>query len=253
MNRIENRLAVCREKREKALITFMTAGLPSMEGCKELIKVQEEAGTDVLELGIPFSDPVADGPEAQAASYRSIQLGTNITGVFDMVEELRAEGCGLPVVFLLYYNTILYYGVERFAKRCREAGVDGVNVPDLPLEEQEDLQRALAGEDTVLIQTVTPESGCRIPMILKEARGFVSCLSAGGGAETEYSKTVRDCASVPVMAGSGIRTPEDIKAVKHLADGVIVESYLLTILEETGYDGDALKNYIREMKRELKA
>lgn len=175
MNRIENAMAALKEKGEKAFITYMTAGLPDMEKTKEIIKVQEEAGTDVIELGVPFSDPAADGPVIQDASYRSIQLGTNIHKIFKAVEEVRNEGCEIPIVFMLYYNTILHYGVDAFVKKCTQAGVDGMIIPDLPFEEQGEIKEALRNtpDAPVLVQLVSPVSKKRVPMILEDARGFV--------------------------------------------------------------------------------
>ena len=173
-NRIEQRMQQLQEKGEKAFITYMTAGLPSMEGCKELIKAQEQAGTDVLELGIPFSDPVADGPVIQDASYKSIQLGTNLKKVFALMKEVRAEGVELPIIFMMYYNTALYFGLENFVEECIKSGVDGLIIPDLPLEEQGELQQFLQKEGApILIELVSPVSADRIPTILEGARGFV--------------------------------------------------------------------------------
>ena len=176
MNRIEERLKELKTENKKAFITYMTAGLPDMEGTKALIKAQEEAGTDIIELGIPFSDPVADGPVIQDASYKSICKGTNLRKVFQMMEEIRNDGVKMPVIFMMYYNTILHYGIEAFAAKCKEAGVDGLIIPDLPFEEQEDLQTALDKEDAaILIQLVSPVSKDRIAKILEHARGFVYC------------------------------------------------------------------------------
>ena len=146
MNRIEKRMEELQNKNEKAFVTYMTAGLPDMEGTKALIKAQAEAGIDIIELGIPFSDPTADGPVIQDASYRSICKGTNLKGVFAAVEEVRKD-CDVPLVFMMYYNTILYYGVDAFARKCAEVGVDGLIIPDLPKEEQFEL--------------VDPHSACR--------------------------------------------------------------------------------------------
>lgn len=159
MNRIEQKMALLKEKNEKALITYMTAGLPDLNGTKELVRAQEEAGVDVIELGIPFSDPIADGPVIQNASYRSICLGTTLKKVFQLTEELRRMGVEIPIVYMMYYNTILSYGIEAFAKKCKEAGVDGVIVPDLPLEEQAELTNALNRQNgAIFIQLVSPSS-----------------------------------------------------------------------------------------------
>lgn len=181
MNRIEAKMKALQEKGEKAFITYITAGLPDLEGTKKLLKAQEEAGLDVVELGIPFSDPVADGPVIQDASYKAICNGINLKKVFVTVEELRKEGSELPIVFMMYYNTILHYGVEAFVKKCNEVGVDGLIIPDLPLEEQEEIAKYLnQDETTILIQLVSPVSGDRIPKILDGAKGFVYCVSSMG-------------------------------------------------------------------------
>ena len=174
-NRIEEKLAQLKEQNEKAFITYLTAGLPDMEQTKAIIRAQEAAGTDIVEIGVPFSDPIADGPVIQQASYESILGGTNIRKCFTAVEQLRADGCELPFVFMLYYNTICHYGVQAFVEKCRTVGVDGLIIPDLPLEEQEEIKSYLDGQDeTILIQLVSPVSAGRIPQILDGARGFVS-------------------------------------------------------------------------------
>lgn len=261
MNRIETAMKRLQEKKEKALITYMTAGLPDMEGTKELIKAQERAGIDVLELGVPFSDPVADGPVIQDASYRSIQKGTNIHGVLRAVEEVRREGVQVPLVFMMYYNTILHYGVKKFAGACAKAGVDGLIVPDLPLEEQGELSEALEStqEAPILIQLVSPVSQDRIPRILEQARGFVYCVSSMGvtGQKASfhknvanYLKEVRAVSKIPVMMGFGIRTAEDVKPLKEYIDGAIVGTYFIQLMEKCGYDCREAENYVRTFKNE---
>lgn len=262
MNRIEERLKQVQDKGEKAFITYITAGLPDMEGCAKIIKAQEEAGLDILELGIPFSDPVADGPVIQSASYQSIQKGTNIKKVFDMVEQLRREGCELPIVFMLYFNTVLHYGLAAFAAKCAAAGVDGVIIPDLPYEEQEQLQKILDKTEKapILIQLVTPVSKQRIPMLLEKARGFVYCISSMGvtGQSADfhrdvvsYLQEVKKVSKIPVMMGFGIRTAEDVIPMKDTIDGCIVGSYLIKLMEQTNYDIDTVKEYVSTFKKEL--
>ena len=261
-NRMEKRLADCRKEQKKAFITYMTAGLPDMEGCAEIIRTQEKAGTDIVELGIPFSDPVADGPVIQAASYHSIQQGTNLRKVFAMVEGLRKEGCEQPLVFMMYYNTVLYYGVDAFVAKCDEVGVDGLIIPDLPFEEQEELQNALKKmEDApILIQLVSPVSKQRIPMLLENARGFVYCVSAMGvtGQSAifhrdvlEYLKSVKAVSPVPVMMGFGIRTAADVLPMKEIIDGCIVGSEFIRLMERSQYDLQAITDYIQTFEREL--
>ena len=134
MNRIETALQALQEKEEKAFITYITAGLPDYDKTKAIIKAQEAAGTDIIELGIPFSDPVADGPVIQAASYEAILGGANLEKTFTCMKEMRDDGVQIPIVFMMYYNTVLHYGVEKFVKECNACGVDGLIIPDLPLE-----------------------------------------------------------------------------------------------------------------------
>ena len=261
MNRIEERLEELKAENKKAFVTYMTAGLPDMEGTKALIKAQEEAGTDIIELGIPFSDPVADGPVIQNASYKSICKGTNLRKVFQMMEEIRNDGVKMPVIFMMYYNTILHYGIEAFAAKCKEAGVDGLIIPDLPFEEQEDLQTALDKEDAaILIQLVSPVSKDRIVKILEHARGFVYCVSSmgvTGQAGTfhkeiiSYLTNVKKVSKIPVMMGFGIRTPKDIEPMKDIIDGAIVGSHFIRLLEENNYDIEAAKEYCSSFKRDL--
>ncbi len=261
-NRIEERMAALKESGKKAFIVYMTAGLPDMDGCKKLVKAHEEAGTDVLEIGIPFSDPVADGPVIQAASYKSICQGTNLKKCFDMMTELRNDGVKLPIVFMMYYNTILYYGVEAFAKKCAEVGVDGLIVPDLPYEEQGELQEALEkiGDTTLLLQLVAPVSKQRIPMILEKARGFVYCVSSMGvtGQQADFHKNVVDYlkevksnSKIPVMMGFGIRTAKDVLPMKDIIDGCIVGSHFINLMEENNYSVDVAKEYVETFKKEL--
>ena len=260
MNRIEERLNQLQEKGEKAFITYMTAGLPDMERMKELLKAQEEAGTDIVELGIPFSDPVADGPVIQDASYRSILKGTNLKKTFQAVKEVREE-CQIPIVFMMYYNTILHYGVKEFVEKCEEVGVDGLIVPDLPFEEQNEIKACLTSEHApILIELVSPVSKQRIPMILGNARGFVYCVSSMGvtGQEgqfydtvKEYLEEVKEQSEIPVMMGFGIQTAKDVEFVKDTIDGCIVGTHFIEILEECGYDLEEAKKYIRQFKSEL--
>lgn len=262
MNRIEERLQQVKEKNEKAFITYMTAGLPDMAGCAALIRAQAEAGIDVVELGIPFSDPVADGPVIQAASYKSIQQGTNLKKVFKMVAQVRADGCQVPLVFMMYFNTVLHYGLEAFAKKCAEVGVDGLIIPDLPYEEQGQLREALdkTAEAPILIQLVTPVSGDRIPMLLEDARGFVYCVSSmgvtGQAAEfhrdvVHYLEQVKAVSKIPVMMGFGIRTAADVLPMKDIIDGCIVGSHFINLMEENNYSTETAKEYVSTFKKEM--
>ncbi len=261
MNRIEEKLKQLKQKNEKAFITYMTAGLPDMDRCAELIKTQQAAGTDILELGVPFSDPIADGPVIQDASYRSILKGTNLKNTFELVEKVRNDGVDMPIVFMMYFNTIFHYGLEAFIDRCTEAGIDGLIIPDLPMEEQEDIKALLKDKESpLLIQLVAPVSKQRIPEILKDARGFVYCVSAmgvtgqGGSFHStikEYLADVKAQSQIPVMMGFGIRTAADVEPLKEVIDGAIVGSHFINLMEGCDYDLDTAKEYIQTFKQEL--
>ena len=262
MNRIEEKLALLKKKNEKAFITYMTAGLPDMDTAKEIILAQAEAGTDIIELGVPFSDPAADGPVIQAASYKSILKGTNIRNVFDLVEEVRKD-CQIPIVFMMYYNTVLHYGVERFVDKCAQVGVDGLIIPDLPFEEQGELNAFLGKENSpVIIQLVAPVSAGRIPMILEHARGFVYCVSSMGvtGQSSGFHKNVvsflkevKENSKIPVMMGFGIKTASDVEEVKETIDGAIVGSHFIQLMEDSNYDLNTVKTYCETFKKEINA
>lgn len=261
MNRIEKTLAVLQEKKEKAFITYMTAGLPDYSKTKEIIKAQEQAGTDIIELGIPFSDPVADGPVIQKASYDAILGGANLEKTFACLKELRGGGVEIPVVFMMYYNTILHYGLDAFADECKKSGVDGLVIPDLPFEEQEELLEALAGcDETILIQLVSPVSAGRVEKILEHARGFVYCVSSMGvtGQEGNFHKEVinylshvKQVSGVPVMMGFGIHRAEDVRPMKDIIDGAIVGSHFISLMRESGFSAQTAKEYCTAFKKEL--
>lgn len=260
-NRIDKRLNSIKAEGKKAFITYMTAGLPDMDKTKEIIKAQEEAGIDIIELGIPFSDPVADGPVIQNASYKAICQGVTLSKVFDMMVELRKE-CEVPIVFMMYYNTILHYGLDEFANKCKDTGVDGLIVPDLPFEEQKPLADALknAGDATYLLQLVSPVSKDRIPMILENARGFVYCVSSMGVTGQDksfyshvenYLKEVHDISKIPTMMGFGIKEAKDVEQYRDVIDGAIVGSHFIKLMEENNYDIATIKNYVSTFKSQF--
>lgn len=259
-NRIEKRMNELKAQNEKAFITYITAGLPNMEATKDIIKAQNGI-TDVIELGIPFSDPIADGPVIQQASYEAILNGASLKKTFELMKEIRAEGVEQPILFMMYYNTIVSYGVEAFVKKCNECGVDGLIVPDLPMEEQEALKEALKISDTtILIQLVSPVSKNRIPEILEGARGFVYCVSSMGvtGQSASfhqevlsYLADVKSKSKIPVMMGFGIRTAQDVKPMAATIDGAIVGSHFINLLRENNFNPEAAKEYATTFKNEL--
>ena len=258
-NRIESCLQELKQKNEKAFITYITAGLPDMDKTAEIIKAQ--ASTDIVELGIPFSDPIADGPVIQQASYEAILAGSTLNKGFELMKRLRSEGVEKPIVFMLYYNTVVGCGIKEFVRKCRESGVDGLIIPDLPLEEQEEIREELKGDDTtILIELVSPVSRDRVPAILKDARGFVYCVSSMGvtGQDAafhkevlEYLSFVKEKSDIPVMMGFGIRTAEDVRPMKDIIDGAIVGSHFIKLMRESGFDPQEAKKYSDQFKKEL--
>ena len=261
MNRIEARLNKLNKENKKAFITYMTAGFPDIKKDEEIIRAQYEAGIDIIELGIPFSDPIADGPVIQDASYKAIQNGADIHKAFELVKNVRAY-CEIPIVFMLYYNTVLHYGIESFINKCIECGVDGLIIPDLPFEEVFEINEVLKKTENApfLIPLVSPVSKDRIPMIVKEAKGFVYCVSSMGvtGQNADFHKDVKDYlkdvkreSKVPVMMGFGIRTAEDVKPFEDIIDGCIVGSHFIEIMEHNNFEINSIKEYICMFKENL--
>ena len=261
MNRIEQRMDELKRSGKKAFITYITAGLPDMARTGEIVKAQEGI-TDVIELGIPFSDPTADGPVIQQASYEAIQAGASLKKTFALMDELRAGGSDQPIIFMMYYNTISNYGLEEFAIRCKKSGVDGLIVPDLPYEEQDALRDALEqhGDVTILIQLVSPVSKERIGKITADARGFIYCVSSMGVTGQggtyhkdviEYLKSVKNAAKIPVMMGFGIRTPGDVEPMKNIIDGAIVGTHFINLMREADFDPGVAADYAIRFKNEL--
>lgn len=261
MNRIEKRMQELKEVSQKAFITYITAGLPNLEKTASILKAQEEAGIDVIELGIPFSDPTADGPVIQAASYEALQNGTNIKDIFKMVKQVRDEGFSSALIYMMYFNTVLHYGIEDFVDECIRCGVDGLIIPDLPYEEQEQLTKYLDREGApILIQLVSPISKDRIPMITKNARGFIYCVSTMGvtgqggsffGEIHSYLESVKASSDIPVMMGFGIRTPQDIAPMADVIDGAIVGSHFIELMKEANFDEQVAQTYIRDFKAQM--
>lgn len=259
-NRIEEHLTKLSEKGEKAFITYYTAGLGGMEATRRIIEVQK-GYTDVIELGIPFSDPIADGSVIQQASYEAIQQGSSLRKTFELMKDIRDAGSQQPILFMMYYNSIVNFGVEAFAEKCDECGVDGLIVPDLPLEEQEELREALEKFDTtILIQLVSPISDKRIPTILSNARGFVYCVSSMGvtggnkafhSKVKEYLQSVKKQSKIPVMMGFGIREAKDVSPMIDTIDGAIVGSHFINLMREGDYNPDIAREYVSKFKNDL--
>ena len=260
MNRIEERLAALKEEGKKAFITYTTAGLPDYDTTKKLMFAQEKAGIDIMEIGVPFSDPIADGPVIQDASYKAIQNGASLEGTFTMMGEVRKAGLNSPVVFMLYYNTVYHYGVENFVNKCIENGVDGLIIPDLPFEEQGQIKDVLAKNENspILIQLVSPVSKGRDNKSVNTIfNTFVNGLT-GKGANfhsqiREYLTEVKKESKIPVMMGFGIRTAADVAPLEDIIDGAIVGSHFIKLLEANNYSEEAAADYVATFKKELNA
>lgn len=241
----------------KAFIPFVTGGDPDIETTKSLVKAMARAGADLIEIGIPFSDPTAEGPVIQAASERALKAGCTTDRLFDMAEDLRKTET-VPLLFMTYINPIFTYGKERFMKRCREAGIDGVIIPDLPYEEKEEIQSQCREYGIELISLIAPTSKERIYKIAKEAEGFIYCVSSLGvtGVRSEIKtdigemvNLVREASKIPCAVGFGISTPEQAEKMASLSDGAIVGSAIVKIVEAHGTDSvEYVYQYVKEMK-----
>jgi tryptophan synthase alpha chain len=235
MNRIEEVITRRTAEGRKALVGYLTAGDPDPEGSFTILRAACAAGLDVLELGVPFSDPTSDGPVIQAAAQRALKAGMTLTRALDMARRLRAE-VATPMVLFSYYNPLLRYGLERLARDARAAGIDGLLVVDLPPEEAGELAVA-AGQDLPLIRLVAPTTGAeRMRAIVQGAGGFLYLITRTGvtgkghldrAALQRYAAELRSVARLPICLGFGIRTPEDARELAPLADGIIVGSELV--------------------------
>lgn len=242
---------------KKAFIPFITGGDPDLDTTRKLLTAMEAAGADLIEIGIPFSDPIAEGPVIQEASERALNAGCTTDKLFDMVKEAR-KTVKVPMVFMTYINPVFTYGKERFMKRCVECGIDGVIVPDLPYEEKEELSGICDTYGVDLISLIAPTSHERIRRIAKEAKGFVYCVSSLGvtGVRSEIKtdisemiKMVKEVTDIPAAVGFGISTPAQAQKMAAVSDGAIVGSGIVKIVAEHGKDSiPAVAEYVRSMK-----
>lgn len=230
-----------KERNRKALVAYITAGDPSLEKTGEIILGLTNAGVDILEIGVPFSDPVADGPVIQAAARRSLERGTDMTAILDIIELLR-DRTDIPIVLFGYYNPIYAFGPEQFARRAKSAGIDGILVVDLPLEESAELRKHTDRTGIDFISLIAPTtSSNRIKMISQNATGFLYYVSITGVTGTakplvssvkEDIARIRDITSLPVVAGFGISTPKQAAEIAPLADGIVIGSAFVRLIEE---------------------
>ena len=241
---------------KKAFIAFITAGDPDLETTYQCILEMEKAGASLVEIGIPFSDPVAEGPVIQEANIRALNGGVNTAKVFELVEKVR-QVSDIPLCFMTYYNVVFHYGVEKFMAKCQEIGIDGLILPDLSFEESDEVNQFKKKYDLELISFVAPTSQNRVRMISKQAEGFIYLVSSMGvtgtrssfaGGLEELVKTIKEQTQTPVAIGFGINTPEQVKEFSQYCDGVIVGSAIIKIIEKYGKDAPIhVYEYVKEM------
>lgn len=262
-NRIVATLERLKENKEKALICYITAGDPNLEDTKILVLEMERSGADVVELGIPYSDPLADGPVIQRAAKRSLDGGTKMEGIFSAVEELR-KYTQIPLIFLLYFNSMLQFGEVRFLEQCAKTGVDGLIIADLPLEERGELRERMGDLGLALIPLVAPTSHDRIQKIVQNARGFVYCVSSLGVTGTRstfaedlkpFMDQVKRETPLPRAIGFGISGPQAIRDLKDHTEAFIVGSAIIEELEKGLEDGShpvKVGAFVRGLKEAMK-
>lgn len=241
----------------KAFIPFITCGDPDTETTAKVVRAAVEAGADLIELGIPFSDPTAEGPVIQGANIRALAGGITTDKVFDLVADLRRD-VTIPLVFMTYANVVFSYGAERFMKRCSETGIDGIILPDVPFEEKSEFEDIAKQYGIDMISLIAPTSADRVAMIAKEAQGFIYIVSSLGvtGVRNEIStdishitEVIRQNTDVPCAVGFGISKPEQAKKMAGISDGAIVGSAIIRIIEQYGRDAAPhVAEYVKSMK-----
>ena len=244
----------------KAFIPFITCGDPDLETTAKVVKAAAENGADLIELGIPFSDPTAEGPVIQAANIRALNGGVNTDKIFDFVRELRKD-ITILLVFMTYANVVFSYGSDKFISLCAEVGIDGLILPDIPFEETEEFLDICHKYDVALISLIAPTSKDRVGMIAKNAEGFIYLVSSLGvtGVRTEINtelssivEVIRENTDIPCAIGFGISTPQQAHDMAAVADGAIVGSAIIKIIEKYGKNSaDYVGEYVRSMKKAL--
>lgn len=245
----------------KAFIPFITCGDPDLETTAAAVRAAAENGADLIELGIPFSDPTAEGPVIQGANLRALSGGVTTDKIFGLVRDLRSD-VKVPMVFMTYANVVFSYGAERFISICRDIGIDGLILPDLPFEEKEEFQSVCHQNEVDLISLIAPTSENRIAMIAREAEGFLYIVSSLGvtGARSEIKtdlasivEVVRQNTDIPCAIGFGISTPEQAQKMAGLSDGAIVGSAIIKIIEKYGKEAPKyVGEYVRSMKEAVR-
>lgn len=246
----------------KAFIPFITCGDPDLDTTREIILSMAANGADLIELGIPFSDPTAEGPVIQGANLRALTGGVTTDKIFDMVRQLRQD-ISIPMVFMTYANVVFSYGADKFISTCAEIGIDGLILPDLPFEEKEEFDDICEKYGVDLVSLIAPTSANRIAMIASKAQGFIYIVSSLGvtGVRSEIKtdipslvKLVRENTSVPCAVGFGISTPEQAAKMASVSDGAIVGSAIVKLIAQYGKDSaKPVGEYVKSMKDALRA
>ena len=242
MIRIKNKFEYLKKKKQKAFGIFLTAGYPSLKYSKDIFKKILDAKVDFIEIGLPFSDPMADGPLIQHSSQIAIQQNISVQECFNIVEEIRKINNEIPIILMGYYNPIHYYGSLKFIKNAVSSGIDGLIVVDLPMEEDEEFYNLSYKNDLPLIRLVTPTTDeIRLEKILKNARGFVYYVSVTGITGTKSAsvkdvnnkiKIINKITDLPVIAGFGIKNSIDAKKLSSISDGVVIGSSLVKKIDD---------------------
>ncbi len=246
----------------KAFIPFVTCGDPDLETTAKIVKAMEEAGADIIELGIPFSDPTAEGPVIQEANLRALSAGCTTDKVFDLVRSLRADGVSIPLVFMTYANVVYSYGSERFISIMEETGMNGLILPDVPYEEKAEFDSICAAHGIEFISLIAPTSENRIAKIAKDAEGFVYVVSSLGvtGTRTEITTDIGAIVStiketnpnIPCAIGFGISNPEQAAKMAAVADGVIVGSAIVKLIAANGRDCvPVVSDFVKSIKEAI--
>jgi len=239
-NRIDAKFEELKELNKKAMISFVTSGYPDIKTTEDIVLKIAASGGDIIELGIPYSDPIADGAVIQAASSKALENGAKIEDIMKMVESIRKK-TDIPLVYMTYFGNVYKYGVQKFINRCKEVGIDGIIIPDLPLEERSEIVSIASEHGIYIIPLVAPTSENRIKGIVKGAGGFIYCVSSNGvtGVRSklssnldEYISLVSKYTEVPKCIGFGISNAEMAKEIKYYCDGVIIGSAIMKIIEE---------------------
>ena len=261
-SRLVNKFKQLKAENRGGLVTFITAGDPNPETSRAILNSLADSGADIIELGMPFSDPVADGPAIQLASLRAIEAGTTLAGIIEMVSAFRQSDTDTPIILMGYYNPVYCYGVDKFISDCKAAGVDGLIIVDLPPEENDELYQPANKAEIDLIHLITPTTDqARLKVLLEKSSGFLYYVSIAGITGTDSAaeevikqrvEFIRQSTDLPVAVGFGIKTGDDVKTMTQYADAAVVGSAIVQIIESNkNQDETTLVGLVEEKVKEL--